>query len=413
MLHKIINEKYYCGLDVGAQKIKVAVLKTKDAQNIEVLGVYEQKTHGFKKGSVSDLGEFSECISHALHSLLDKVGVKVKEVQLGLGGELVEAQTSSTVIPLVDKGTKIISSKDIKYVNEQARLLSIKIDEEVLHDLPQQYLVDDVNSALNPQGLYARKLGVTSLMVMCHLTRMRNIIKAVNQAGYDVGSTAFSPLMAADVSLTDQERLEGCAVIDIGSEVSSILVFKDRVLKGFDKIACGGDTFTKAIAKDLNLPFGLAEEIKISYGDALGQDLYHDEEVLVKQDSTYIPVRREVIFNAIKPHTEMLVHDVQQSLIRAGVGDKVNNGIVVLGGGGLLPGLIEKISQSTNSKVRLGSINFALQKQLRNAAVYSSAIGLAHHGFKQTFSYSLATNQKGSKFKFFTNKVKDFYQEYF
>ncbi len=413
MLHQIINEKYFCGLDIGSQKIKAAVLHAKDNNGIDIAGVYEHKTYGFQNGAVSDLSEFSECVHNTLQSLLDKTGVKLKEVYLGLGGELVETRQTSTVVPIIDKGSKVITARDIKYVNEQVRLLSIKMDEEVLHDLPQQYVVDDVNTALNPKGLYGRKLGVTSLMIMSNVTRLRNIIKGINQAGFDVGHTYFNPLVAADISLTDEEKLEGCVLIDIGSELSSVLIFKDRVLKYFDKILCGGNTFTKAIAQELGLSFDLAEEVKVSYADASDLANYQDEEILLKKDNEYMPIKRDVIYQAIKPHIDQLVNDLDQSIKKSGLAQSVNRGIVALGGGTLLPGLMEKIGEVTDYPTKLGGINMPMDKRLRNEASFSSVIGLAQYGYKQTFAYSLANAQEGSWVKQIGNKVKDFYQEYF
>ena len=393
--------------------MKAAVLHIKDNDNIEIVGVYEHKTHGFQNGAVSNLGEFSECVYQTIQPLLDKTGIKLKEIHLGLGGELVEARQTSTVIPLIDKGTKVISSRDIKYVNEQARLLSIKMDEEVLHDLPQQYLVDDVNSALNPKGLYGRKLGVTSMMIMCNVTRLRNITKGINQAGFDVGRTYFNPLAASDVTLTNEDLAEGCILLDVGSELTSVLIFKDRVLKYFDKILCGGDTFTKAIATELGLSFDLAQEVKVSYADALESQSLLDEEILLKKDDGYTPIKREVILQAIKPHIDQLVNDVEMSIRKSGLSETLNRGIVVLGGGALLPGLIEKIGDVSSFSVRLGGLNMETNKRLRNAASFAPVIGLAQRGFKETFAYSLTNIEDGTWMKRISNKVKDFYQEYF
>lgn len=412
MFRQIINEKYFCGLDVGAQKIKASILEAKDNQ-LEILGIYEHKTHGFLNGSVSELGEFSECIHKTVNPLLEKTGVKLKEIHLGLGGELVETRLTNTVVPLIDKGNKVITAKDVRFVNEQCRLLSIKMDEEVLDDIPQQYVVDDVNTALNPKGLYGRKLGVTSLMILSNTTRLRNIIKGVNQAGYDVGKTYFNPMVAADISLTDQQKLEGCVLLDIGSEVTSVLIFKDRVLKYFDKIACGGDTFTMSIARELGLPFDLAEEVKISYADVSGQDNFLDEEILIKKENAYIPIRREIIVKAIKPHIDDLVKALNECIKKSDVSAQLNSGIVALGGGALLPGLVEQIAEITNFSVQLGDVNLTMQKRLRNPSAFVPVIGLAQRGFKETFAYTLSNTQEGNWMKRIGNKIKDFYQEYF
>ena len=280
----MIRERYYCGLDIGSQRIKAGILKIKDIHTIELIGVYERKTDGLKNTSVSDLGELSECIHGTVHTLMKKTGIKLKEVQLGVGGELVDIRESRAVIPLIDRGSKIITTADIKKVNRQAHLLGLNVEEEVLHDLPQYYLVDDVDVALNPNGLYGRRLGIHSFMIIVNVNRIRNMMRAVHQAGYDVAHVFFSSYAASEIALNDQERLEGCILIDIGSQSTRLLIFKEGNLKYFRKISSGGDACTHRIAQQLNLPFDLAEEIKKSYASVLSAEQDHAEEILVKRD---------------------------------------------------------------------------------------------------------------------------------
>ena len=234
-IHIMIREKYYCGLDLGAQKIKAGILKVKDATQMEIIGVYEQKTAGFRDGAVSDLGELSDCIHAAVNTLLQRTSLKLKEVQLGVGSELIEIREGSTTIPLADRTNKIITRRDMKKVNDQARLLSLKMDEEVLHDLPQQYLVDEVNKALNPGGLYGRKLGVQSLLIFTNTNRIRNIVRAVHQAGYEVPNVFFTSYAAGEVALDDVERARGRVLIDIGDRATSVLLFRDNILRRLKK----------------------------------------------------------------------------------------------------------------------------------------------------------------------------------
>ena len=125
---KGFKEKTFCGLDIGAQKIKAGILKAHDANRMELLGVYEQKTEGFDRSSVTDLGRFSECIYETISNLVDKTGVKVKSVQLGLGGELVEFRSTNTVIPISEKASRTIQKNDVLKINNQARLLGVKVE---------------------------------------------------------------------------------------------------------------------------------------------------------------------------------------------------------------------------------------------------------------------------------------------
>lgn len=409
----MMNEKYYCGVDIGAQTIKAGILKIKEAADMELIGAYDHKTYGFKDDAVSDLGEFSECVHRTISELAKRTGVKLKEVQLGVGGAMVETRQTSTVIPLIDKGNKIIAHRDIKKVNDNARLLGIKIEEEILHDLPQYYKIDDVNSALNPLGLYGRKLGVYSLMILINDNRIRNITKAVHQAGYDVANVFFSTYAASDVILTEAEKMEGCVLIDIGSKFTSLLVFRDGVLQSLERVNIGGDNFTRGIADDIHLSFDLAEEIKKSYAVASGTDEHRDEEILVKREDAYIPVKRGVIYQAVNREVQDLMERIGIAVANSGLKEKINKGVTMIGGGSLLPGLIERIGESVQLPVRLGQMNLPLRKNLSHTAIYSSVVGLAQAGYKKTFRYSMSSKEDAHWAKNLVNRMKDLYQEYF
>ena len=409
----MISEKYYCGVDLGTQKIKAGILKVRDRTDMELIGAYEHTCHGFKDNAVSDLAEFSECIHHAIYELTKKTGIKCKDVQLGLGGAMIETRQTNTVIPLIDRGNKIITRQDVKKVNHNARLLGIKIEEEILHDLPQYYKVDDVSSALNPVGLYGRKLGVHSLMIVINGNCVRNITKAFHQAGYDVENVFFSSYATSQVILREEEKKDGCVLVDIGAQYTTVLVFLDGILRFLEKIDIGGNDFTHQIADRINLPFDLAEEIKKSYAMASGFDEKRDEEILVKRESAYIPVKRSVICQAIEPKTGELVGRVRTAVARSGLKDRINNGMIIVGGGSLLPGCIERIGHALNMPVKLGQVNLPLRKNLNHTALFAPVVGLAQSGFKKTFRYSISSNDKSHWTRHVTDRVKDLYQEYF
>jgi len=401
-----------CGLDVGSQKIKAALLKINENKNAEFLGIYEHPAEGLSGSSVSDLNKLSECIHKTIHNLEKKINTNIKEVYLGVSGSVVDVRPFACTIPITDKNHKVIGSQDLKKIDEQVRLLGVKMDEELLHHFPQMYQVDDGNEALNPVGLYGRKLGVQSLMVVTNVNRIRNIAKAVQQAGYDLSHISFGSLRAGDVCLTEEDQNEGCVLIDIGASVTSILIFRDGILKYVNTLNRGGDYFTQCIADQLNLPFDLAEDIKKSYVSVSSTDNHKDEEILVKKDSKYIPVKREVIYHTIESEILSLVRNTDTLIKASGFFQKINRGITLIGGGALLPGLIERIEQETKMNVRLGQFTIDAQK-LGNAALYSTVIGLAYHGFTKYKSNAGSINGQAPWGKFLVEKMRELYVEYF
>ncbi|OGX33835.1 MAG: cell division protein FtsA [Omnitrophica WOR_2 bacterium RIFCSPHIGHO2_02_FULL_52_10] len=413
MLGKMINDKYYCGLDIGERSVKAGILKIKDAADPRLVGVYEHKTYGFKDNAVSNLEEFSDCIHRTVEELTKNTGVKVKEVYVGLGGALIESRSSATVIPLIDRGNKVITRRDIKKVNDNARLLGMHMEEEILHDLPQYYRIDDAHTALNPLGLYGRKLGVHSLMIVVNGNSIRNITQAVHQAGYNVADVFFDSYAASQVVLSDEERKTGCILADIGARNTTVLVFRDGVLQYSECLPAGGGSLTQHIAEKLGLPFELAEEIKRSYAVASDQDRHRDEEILVKKEEAYIPIKRGMIYDAIRPDIEQLTEGVRAAIVRSQLRDQIKGGMTLLGGGSLLPGLIERLDQELQIPVQLGQMKLPLRKNLSYTATFASVVGLAQSGYKTSFHYTISPNGHQSWTRQFSNRVRDLYEEYF
>jgi len=408
MLGKFMGEKFYCGVDIGSQSVKAVIMHAGDQDAGELLGAFEVATRGYDNASVTDLGELSECIHSTVSSLVKKTGVKIKDVHLGIGGELVEKRRSNAIIPLLDRGTKVISERDIRKVRSQASLLGVSMEEVLLHQFPQVYKVDDVNSALNPLGLYGRKLEVNSLLLVVNGTIVKNITKAVNQAGYDVASLAFSSYAGAESVLSDYYRRQGCVLIDIGCSVTNVLAFRNGSFHDFVRLPIGGNMISGGIAKEMNLIFDLAEDIKRSYAvvHSAGDDA--EEEILIKREEGYLPVKKMAINRAIDPVVTDLVGTIIQALKDMAVYDQLNGGIFMVGGGSLLTGLPELVEKSTNVPVKLGKVVIASQK-MGNAVKYGAAVGLCLRGMRQGRQYTV----KGNGHAGWINKVKELYQEYF
>lgn len=411
MIHK---EKILCGLDIGAQRIKASFLRCSYDRTPEIIGVSQVTTKGLEKSSVSDLRELSDCINRVLSGLADKAKVKVKEVHLGLGGHFIHSRKTHAVIPLADRGSKVITSFDIKKINHQACLLGINLDEKLIHEFPIQYVVDGFNIAANPLGLYGRKLEASILMAVAQNNLVNNVYKAVQQAGFEVASTAFSSLCAAETSLSDEDRQKGCVFIDLGSQSTDILMFKDGLLKSFAILNIGGDQLTEEISRGLNLPFDLSEEIKRSYAMVLLEDgpQVVKGEILVKRDANYVTIDRSHVCQITTPWVVGLVDKVHQLVRQVDLEHHLLTHIVIGGGGALLPGLIEHIEKKISVPTQLAKVHLE-SKHLNNPAVYAASIGLASRVSQEIFSALFSPHHQGSFFQKTKSRLRELYQEYF
>lgn len=412
MINKVMREKIFCGLDIGSQRLKVSLIQAKSPQSFQLLGVYETKTVGMNGSSVTDLAELSDCIHRALEELSHKTSVRFKNVQVGISGDLVRTRIARAVIPLLDKGNKVITAFDIKKVISQARLLGVKLDEEILHDCPQFFVVDDGNVTLNPQGLYGRKLEVTLLLVVADTLRLKNIMNAVNQAGYEINNRFFSSYAASGVAVSEDLKKRGCAFIDIGAQSTNILIFKDNLLKYHKCIASGGNDISRKIAQTIHLSFDLAEDIKRSYAVALKEQASDSEEILVKRDNGYMPIKRAVVCQSIESEIQSLVDKIYTSVVEANMIEHLNAGVIMIGGGSLLPGLLELIENKIKLPVSIGTVRIA-DKALSNAAIFSSAVGLAQDATLNMFDFAQFSQEKVHWTKGFINRIREMYHDYF
>lgn len=412
MLTRIIREKNFCGLDIGAHSIKTGLIGTEDHYKPVLLGVHEVKTCGFKNASVSDLGELSECIHEAVNGMEKKTGIKLKDVQLGINGELIIQRMCAAVVPLLDRGTKIISERDIKKVQSQAKLLGMSMDETVLHNFPQYYRIDDLNTAINPVGLYGRKMEIHTLMVAVHNAVLKNVLKAVNQAGYDVANVFFSSFAAGYASLTDFQKRQGCVLINVGSSVSDLMVYKDGQLRYLLTIPWGGETVTRCIAQTLNIPMGLAEDIKMSYASVNDSDKDREEEILLKKDNGYVPVKKEKILDSIEPAVREFLEMVLKALQGSTLYEQINDAVYVSGGAAMLSGLPERLETHLRLPVKVAKIILSTKK-LHNIAKFSPSVGLALSGLQKSFGLTASANGQVTGLGRFWGRIKEMYQEYF
>ncbi len=403
-------DKIVCGVDIGSQQIKATLLRIRRSGQIDILGIEEAPMRGLKKNGFSDMTEFSQNIHMILSGLSRKTGFKMKDVQLGIGGPWVASRFSRAVIPLLDHASKVVTEADIKKINKQARMLGVKMEEEILHDFPQYYILDDGNKVLDPLGMYARKMAVGSLLIVMPVNLLMNIRKAVLQGGYEIAHVYFSPLASSYACLTDEMTRRGCLLIDMGAATTNILFFKEGFLRSLDIIPFGGDHLTQALSESLHLPFELAEDIKKSSAMVLKEDLKSAEEILVKKDDGYLHVKQDVVFETVESQVMKLEELIQEILQFSHVREKLSCGVVLCGGASLLTGLIERLEKDWKLPVSLGKLQ---SNVFKNACLYAGAVGLAISIQRKQYRGSPGVLKPKNFLGRVTNHVQVLYEEYF
>ena len=409
MFKRVARLKYFCGLDLGASEIKVALVRAQDTENLELLGVFQTRALGLKDGSISDLAELSQCIKSAVEGLARKFSVKVHAVHVGISADALAVRRSMALVPLIDAGTKVISRADVKRVNHQANLLGAAIDEEVIHDFPQMYKVDDVNAALDPVGLLGRKLESNVLVLAAKANRVRNLVQAVHQSGFEVDRVSCSGYAASDVVLDKDFKAKGCALADIGANMTSVLLFKDGILRDIQFIPWGGQYVTQGLADRLSLTLEKAEEVKRMHAVAApGQDAGTGD-ILVQREKGYAPLSRGSVCEAVNWEIENFLTHLETVVKGSAMYHDLNAGIVVVGGGALLPGLMERVEERVNLPVSMG----VPAKGLNNVSVFAGAIGLAQMSYLRNSAASVHWGRAGDVKNKLWAQLKEMCQEYF
>ena len=405
---------YFCGLDLGVHGVKASLINARDEQNLDLLGVFEARSTGFKSGSVSDLSELADCVSRAVNGACQKCTVKVQTVHLGISSQCVDLRRSCAVVPLVDAGAKVIGRGDIKKVDHQAKLLGTGLEEDIIHDFPQAYKVDDVNAANNPIGLYGRKLESNMLLLLANTNRLRNLVKSVHQAGFEVGRVSLSSFAASHVALDTALKNQGCILIDIGADMTSALFFKNGALGDIQFLPWGGHYLTQSLAERLGLAVDLAEDIKKTHAVAFAGAVKENAgpgssgEILIKREKDYLPIRRAAVCEAVNWEVENLLAHVETVVKGSPLFHDINSGVVIVGGGALLPGLMERIEARLNMPVAMGAA-----KGLNNAALFAGAIGLAQMSYVKSARESFDLKTPGDWKNRIVDRARELCQEYF
>lgn len=413
---------YICALDIGSSKIAACVAEIKK-KRVNRIFFETLPSKGVKKGQISDAIDLVGSVTKALKNLKVKSGIKIKFVNTNISAEAIITKHSRAIVPLAERGNKVITVSDMQRVNEEARILGSSLDEEVIHMIPSGYTIDSKSNIINPLGLYSHRLEVDLFLICAKLSSLQSLTRVLNQSGYEIKDLFFSGL-AASSAVFDRGLKEGLNLFcDIGADTTELLVFRNGVLKEIEILPIGGDDLTIQLEDALKIPFDLAEDIKRSYGvigDA-GQ-IAEDKEILVKKTNLYKPIRQRLVVELITSKAKLICSQIKDALEKKVSCYEVDS-FVTTGRTVLLEGFIETLENTLAIPVRLGRIadpemlsfvkeasELTAQKQL----TYLTCLGIILESM-QDKSIPVLPNQKSDKnpIKKAITRFKEAYQEYF
>jgi len=341
------------GLDIGTSKIVALVAEVTPEGRLNVIGIGSQESRGLKKGVVVNIEETVAAISRVIQEVELMADCKVKDVYTGIAGSHIRSFNSNGMVAIKDKE---VMSMDVERVIETARAMPIPADQEILHILTQEFIIDDQDSIREPIGMSGFRLEVKVHIVTGAVSAAQNIVKCVRRCGIEVNDLVLQPLASSYAVLSEDEKDLGVCLVDIGGGTTDIAVWTQGAIRHTSVIPIAGDQITNDIAMALRTPTREAEDIKRHHGCALSQ-LADPEEVLDVAGVDERPSRklsRRALADVIQPRVEELFELIQAELRRAGFEEVLSSGLVLTGGTSVMPGMIELGEEIFHMPVRLG-----------------------------------------------------------
>jgi cell division protein FtsA len=370
-------------LDIGTSKIVTLVAEITPEDTLELIGMGSHPSRGLKKGVVVNIDSTVNAIQRSLEEAELMADAKIKDVITGIAGSHIKSFNSHGMVAIKDKE---VSQYDVDRVIETARAVNIPMEQQVLHILEQEFIIDGQGGVRQPMGMSGMRLEVKVHIVTGAVSAAQNIMKCVRRCGLEVKDLMLQPLASADAVLLDDERDLGVCLVDIGGGTTDLAVFTDGAIKHTSVIPIAGDQITNDIAMALRTPTRDAEELKIAHGVALRQLASSSDMIEVPGVGERGPreLSRQTLAEVIEPRVEELYSLIQRELRSAGLEELLSSGIVITGGSALMKGMVELGEEVFHMPVRVGIPQYsgALAEVVRSPR-YSTGMGLLMAGLEQ------------------------------
>src|SRR3954464_11732755 len=400
------------GLDIGTSKVVAMVAELMPDGRMDVIGMGNHDSKGLKKGVVVNIESTVSAIQRALEEAELMADCKIARVFTGIAGSHIRSFNSTGMVAVKDKE---VTALEVDRAIETARAMPIPTDQQVLHILTQEFIVDGQDGVKEPIGMSGIRLEVKVHIVTGAVSAAQNIVKCVRRCGLEVNDLILQPLASSMAVLSEDEKDLGVCIVDIGGGTSDIAVFTQGATRHTAVIPIAGDQITNDIAMALRTPTKEAEEIKRRFGCALRElaDPQEMVEVPGVGERSSRKMSRQTLSEVVEPRVEELYSLVQAELRRSGFEELLSSGIVITGGSAGMQGMVELGEEIFHMPVRLGLPSYAggLAEVIRNPR-YSTGVGLLMAGISQHQRHQIEKLQSGS-FKQIVGRMKKWFETNF
>ena len=410
------RNKFIAGLDIGTSKIAAIIGTVNEGLKLEIMGFATAPSEGIREGIVVNLDKTVKSIERAVEEAEKQANVNVESLYVGIGGGCVRSQPSKGVIAISRSDTEI-TSRDVNRVIEQARAIPLPLEQEVIHVLPQRFIIDDQHGILDPLGMNGIRLETEVFIVSGTSTFLQNMIRCVNRAGFRIESLIFGPLASSEAVLLPDERSLGVVLVDIGAGKSDISIFIENGLSYTASIPYGGDSITKDIAYGLKTSIREAEELKKRSGCA-SVDMVKEKETITvssvsRRDSRR--VARRSLNEIIEPRIEEILGLISTEIQKSGYAELLPAGVVMTGGTSMMNGMEDFAKEILGLDVRVGiPCNVENLSDELMDPTYALGIGLIQKAFNdETAPYKIISRKSPAWLKRMTGPLGKLFEDVF
>lgn len=389
--------KYIAGLDIGTTKIAAIIAEINGSPEPTIIGVGTSPSDGLRKGVVVNLEKTIRSIEAAIEEAERMAGVQIDEVFAGIAGDHIRSINGRGVVAVAGPNNEITPA-DIRRVIDAAKAVALPIDREVLHILPQEFIVDDQHGIKDPVGMSGVRLEVEVHIVTGAITSAQNIYRSISRAGMRAMDLVLEPLASSYSVLGEDEKELGVIVMDLGGGTTDIAMFFEECIRHTAVVGLGGKSITNDLALGLRTPVDQAENIKIQHGCAIRKPGFRDETIEVPGVGGR-PERRlskAYLVDIIQPRMEEILTLAHREIKKSNYVHLMTAGLVLTGGGSLLEGTVELAEEIFDMSVKLGVPNkFNGLTDLAQSPIHATGVGLVHYGIKHKGDEFLGDNEQG------------------
>ncbi len=406
------EENLIIGLDLGTTKICAIVGERNASDEVEIIGVGIYPSYGLKRGVVVNIEKTIESIKNAVQEAEHMAGCEIRTVFVGIAGGHIKGISGHGMITIRERE---VNKRDLERVIESANAVLIPADREIIHVIPQEYMVDGQSGIKDPIGICGVKLETKVHIVTGQVTAAQNLIKCIHGAGMDVADIVLEQLASSEAVLTEDEKEIGVVLIDCGGGTTDIAVFSGGSIRYTENVTLGGDNIDRDIALGLSTPLTEARKLKERYGMALAELVSLDESIEVPSVGGRRPrrVSRRDLAAIIEPRMEEIFTLAKREIRKSGYEDLIPAGVVITGGSVIMNGTVELAERVLEKPVRMGVPTEVggLGDIIANP-VYSTGVGLVMYGGQYEGDKKIRIRDE-NVFKKVFDSMTNWFQEFF